>query len=317
MMIKREEFTFPSADGKTKIQAYIWVPETEPRAILQIEHGMSEHVLRYDEFARDLCEHGVLVAGQDLLGHGKSVTDPSNLGYFAEKDGNTVLLKDIQTLEKIVKEKYPAIPYFLLGHSMGSFKVRQYMAGYGNGLSGAIVMGTAVHPGGMAGFAAILTRIIALFKGWKYRSPFIWNLACGSNNERFGKKEGFEWLSRRKENVDRYNADPLCGFMFTLNGFYNLFESLRQLADPSYVSKMKKDLPVLIVSGTEDPVGKFGTDIRKLEDEYRQLGMKNVTVKLYEGDRHEILNEDNRAEVRRDIIDWIEAQPGCKKDAQV
>lgn len=304
-MVKREEITFPSADEKTTIHAYFWTPGVQPKAVLHIVHGMAEHILRYEEFAQAMCRCGIAVAGMDLLGHGKSVIDKSKLGYFAEKDGNAVVLKDIRTLECRIRERFVQLPLFLLGHSMGSFLVRQYMAEYGDCLSGVIVMGTGVRPGLITDFVKKLTKENALRKGWEYRSPFIQNLALGNNNKRFGEKGGFEWLSRRKENVENYKADPLNGFCFTLNGFYWMFESLCQVADPACVSKTKKDLPILLVSGTEDPVGRFGSDVKKLAADYRQLGMEHVTVKLYKGDRHEILNEDDRETVYSDIADWI------------
>ena len=184
-MSTKKEFYFPSADGKTQIRAVAHIPEETPEAILQISHGMVEFIDRYDDFAAYLAEKNILVVGNEHLGHGSSVLSKEKYGYFAEKNGKNIVLSDLYQLTAIVKEKYPALPYFLLGHSMGSFFARQYLCTYGSQLNGAIIMGTGRHclPETTAG--KMLTSLIALFKGWEYRSRWIDNLAFGGYNKRF------------------------------------------------------------------------------------------------------------------------------------
>ena len=306
-MIK-EEFTYRSADGVTAIHAIRWIPEGKIRLILQIAHGMAEYIDRYDEFASFLADRGVLVTGNDHLGHGKSIQDEEDLGFFAFKDGNNKVLSDMDELMSITKEKYPGKPYFLMGHSMGSFLCRQFIAEKGEKLDGAIIMGTGLQSGFITAFARSLCMIIASFKGWHHRSAFINNLAFGSYNNGFGEKGGTDWLSVNRENVERYNADPLCGYMFTVNGYYCMFDSINKLSDRKYIANMPKKLPVLITSGGKDPVGDGGSSPAILTGIYEKMGMEDVTLKLYPDDRHEILNEDDRKTVFNDIYSWLRSK---------
>lgn len=302
---QKKTFTYLSQDGRTGIHGIQWVPGGKIKAILQISHGMVEYIDRYDEFARYLAERGVLVTGNDHLGHGASVADKSKHGFFAEENGNRVLLKDIHRLRKMTEAEYPGIPYFLLGHSMGSFLARQYLCIYGQGLAGAVIMGTGCQPRTLAWFGMNITRVMAAVKGWEYRSAFVDSLAFGSYNRRFGEAKGKEWLSRNEENVSKYVKDELCTFLFTLNGYYNLFYSIYSLSFDKPLGKMPKDLPVFFVSGGEDPVGQFGEGPRKVYEKFLEQGMKNVSIKLYPRDRHEILNELDREQVYEDLYQYI------------
>ena len=304
--MKKEEFTYLSSDGETQIHAIRWIPEGEVKAVLQIVHGMTEYVGRYERFAVFLTENGFLVTGNDHLGHGLSVTDESRLGYFSENDGNEKVLADIHKLHEITAAGYPDRPYFMLGHSMGSFLCRQYIAEHGNTLTGAIVMGTGMQPGFVTGFGKLLCRGIAGRKGWDYRSKTVDHIATGSYNKKFENDTGYEWLSTDKEHVARYAADPLCTYMFTLNGYYNMFESIHKLSDRKYVERMPKALPVYFVSGEDDPVGDYGKAVRKVYDSFGRMGMKDVSITLYPGDRHEILAEKDRETVNRDILSWMQ-----------
>jgi len=301
----KETFQFLSADGKTVVHGVCWAPEGAPLSVLQIAHGMAEYIERYDAFARFLNERGILVTGNDHIGHGQSVVSREDWGYFAEKNGNRTVLEDLKKTEEITKQKYPDIPYFLMGHSMGSFLCRQIIAERGNDLNGAVIMGTGDQPGVLTEAGMLICRIIALFKGWRYRSPFVNNMASGTYNKKFGKDGGFDWLCTIPEHVKKYEDDPACGFMFTLNGFYNMFYSINRLSGRNYISGMPKELPVLIVSGEEDPVGDYGKAPKEVEETFRNLGMKDVTCKLYPGDRHEIHSEKDKDTVNTDIADWI------------
>lgn len=303
----KSDLYFTSSNNKNKIHLSIWRPDGNPKAILQIAHGMAEYIDRYNDFAEFLNAHGILVAGNDHLGHGGSVSSKEEYGYFSEKDGNNCLIEDLHYVTQTVKKDYPEVPYFLLGHSMGSFYCRQYICKYGNELDGAIVMGTAFQPKAAAEAGKAMCRLIALFRGWHYRSSFINNMAFGSYNKAFQPaRTPTDWLSRNEESVDKYNADEKCGFMFTLNGYYNMFHGLTCLCDDDLLKKIPETLPVLITSGGNDPVGNFGKGVTAVYEQYKKLGLKDVTLKLYPDARHEILNEINKDEVYKDLLHWLE-----------
>lgn len=304
--MKKTEFTYPSHDGITQIHAICWEPEEKPVAVLQISHGMVEYINRYDEFAVFLTEHGYAVVGNDHLGHGKSIKDDSCLGYFAEHDGNQAVLRDLHQLRLMTQKRFPDVPYFLLGHSMGSFLARQYLCLHGKGLAGAIIMGTGQQPRMATTFGMALCKTMAVFTGWKYRSFLVDAMAFGGYNRKFGSLKGREWLSRNEENVSAYLKDPLCTYRFTLNGYYNLFYSIQMLSDREVLKRMPEHLPVFLVAGEDDPVGNAGKSVKQVYEQFLDLGMKDVTIKLYPQDRHEILNETDREEVYQDILRWME-----------
>lgn len=303
--MRKEKIDFLSNDRRTKIHAVQWSPEQKPRAILQIVHGMAEYVERYEPFAKFLTEQGFMIVGHDHLGHGASVCTDKDYGYFAEKNGNQILLKDIHKLRKQTQKEYPDIPYFILGHSMGSFLVRQYLCLYAEGLMGAVIMGTGYQPRILTKVGMGLCRTLSLFKDWHFQSKLIDSMACGAYARCFKGETGNEWLSRNPENVMRYTKDERCGFRFTLNGYYNLFYSIDCLSYRSYLEKMPKDLPILFVSGEQDPVGQFGEGVKKVYQTFLNLGMKDVFCKLYPEDRHEILNETDADVVMEDIAAWL------------
>lgn len=302
----KQDLYYDSVDGEHKIHAVEWDPEGEPKAVLQIIHGMTEYIGRYDEFASFLADHGFCVVGNDHIGHGDSVNSPDDYGYFREKNGNKCLLEDIRTLQEMTRKKYPDVPYFILGHSMGSFLARQYIARYGDGLAGAVIMGTGSQPAATLSSAMLLCRLIALARGWKYRSQLIKNMASGNYNKRCGDKTPAEWLSKNDENKAAYISNPKCTFIFTVNGYYNLFYSFKDCQDKKTVAKIRKDLPILIVSGAEDPVGNYGKGVEQAYKLYQDAGIEDLQMKLYEGDRHEILNELDREQVYQDLLDWFE-----------
>ena len=305
-MSKKEEFYFTSSCGTTKIHAVKYIPPKEIKAILQIAHGMVEYIERYEDFALYLASNGILVTGHDHLGHGKSVNNKEDLGYFSKEDGNRVLLYDMYQLTQLTKESYPDIPYFLLGHSMGSFYARQYLCKFGSELTGAIIMGTGNQPKALLQAGCALIHTIALLKGWRYRSSLVDNMAFGSYNTSFEPaRTTKDWLSKDTHQVDLYVADELCGFTFTLNAYLNMFRGMVKLHDKKLLSKMPKELPVFFVAGKDDPVGNFGKGVLEVANLFQKLGMNNLKTKLYSGDRHEILNETDRNMVYEDILSWI------------
>ena len=304
----KQEFFYPSKDGLTQIHAIEWIPEGEVRGVLQIAHGMVEFIDRYDRYATFMASQGFFVVGNDHLGHGKSVTDESQLGYFAKHDGNFCVLGDIKQLMDDTKEKHPDVPYFLLGHSMGSFLARQFIEKYGEGLNGAIIMGTGYQPNSTLDLGIALTAVFQQARGGHYRSSTINNTALGSYNKSFEPaRTKNDWLTRDEAIVDAYEANPLNQFMFTVNGYYNMFRGMRYCQRQENLDKIDKDLPIMVVSGGNDPVGEFGKGPRMVAEAYKKTGIKDVTLKLYPDDRHEILNELDKETVDQDLLKWMEA----------
>lgn len=308
----RDEFYFPSKDGNTEIHTIEWKPDTEVKAVLQICHGMVEYIRRYDEFAQFLCEQGYYVVGNDHLGHGKSVQAKSEYGFFHEKYGNACVLGDIHTLRQRTMKKYPDVPYFMLGHSMGSSLLRQYIQMYGNGLSGAVLMGTvADHRKSELLFGKRLCSLMAAFRGWHYRSKLVDSLAVGSYNKKFKPAHTrADWITSDKELLDAYVADPMCSFMFTVNAYYSMFTGMLRMQRKEGVYMIPKGLPILFVSGAEDPVGNYGKGVRRIYEKYNAAGIHDISLRLYTGDRHEILNETDRKEVYKDLLRWLDEHCG-------
>ena len=304
----RLERKFRSSDRKTDIHVLLWIPDGEIRGVLQIAHGMCEFAERYDGFAAFLAEHGYVVCANDHLGHGKSVTGESELGFFREKDGDGALIRDMRRLHVIMKKKYPDIPYFMLGHSMGSFLVRQYMEMYGQALDGVIVMGTGSYPRAVIRFGKGLCRCRAMMKSWHYRSHLIENIAKGSYNKAFEPaRTPYDWLSRDENIVDRFASNPLDTFAFTVNGYYSMFSAIEKAQNRKRIARIPKDLPILLVSGTMDPVGNFTEGVKTAYEDMKKAGISDVQLRFFEGDRHEILNETDCEEVYQYLLGWLEA----------
>lgn len=305
----KREFYYPSSDGVTQIHAIEWKPEGEVKAVLQICHGMVEYIDRYDGFAKYLADRGFCVVGHDHLGHGKSVQSEDYLGFFHETSGNKYVITDIHRLRRATAKKYEEVPYFMMGHSMGSFLLRQYLTLRAEGLAGAIIMGTGYMPYGLLAVGQIVCKAIAAVKGWNYRSEFVNRLGMGGYNKQFEPSDSTkDWITSDEEMRKAYEADPLCSFTFTVNGYYQMFEGMKVLTKKEAVQKLPKELPVFFVAGADDPVGANGEGVTKVFRKYESSGMKDVQMKLYSGGRHEILNEVNRMEVYEDLYQWLEAR---------
>lgn len=308
--MKREDFTFDSRDNHTKLHAVRWSPEeTQPVGVLQIVHGMAEHVDRYEDFAKFMVSKGFVVTADDHLGHGKSVSEDGVYGYFCTQDPATVVVRDVHRLKKITQEQYPGIPYYILGHSMGSFILRNYLFRYGKGIDGAVVMGTGMVPKALAGSLKFMASLGCLVGRAKAPSTFINNMSFGAYQKRIpNPRTGNDWLTKDEAVVDKYNADPACGFVFTNNGFKTLGELILRLHKKSNLEKMPITLPVMFVSGKEDPVGDYGDAPMKVYKSFIDEGMQKIEIKLYDDDRHEILNETDKDTVYEDVFNWIEKQ---------
>ncbi len=308
-MVKKE-FTFDSRDGKSKLHAVRYEPEDAGtvRCVLQVVHGMAEYVERYEEFARFLTQKGVILTGEDHLGHGKSVAEDGKFGYFCGQDPATVLVRDVHRLKKMTQELYPGVPYVIMGHSMGSFITRNYLIRYGTGISGAVIMGTGMQPPAVVKAAKCMAAMEKLLHGGGHTDRLIDKMAFGGYNKRVeNARTDWDWLSRDAQRVDQYIADPMCGFTFTVNGFSALFELISRLYKKENLRRIPNSLPVFMVSGTADPVGDYGKGVERAYDSLKSAGLERITLKMYEGGRHELLNETNRAEVMQDIYDWLES----------
>lgn len=306
-MIVKEEFYFGSRDGENQLHAVKWIPGTEqPVCILQIIHGMAEHIGRYEEFAQAMAKKGILVVGDDHLGHGLSVKPGEPMGYFCKEDADTVLVRDEHRLKKMMQEKYPGVPYVILGHSMGSFILRNYLMRYGNGIDGAIIMGTGMQSKHTLIFGWLAASAVSILRGPKYVCKTLDRLFFGVYNKNFNAPgDSGSWISANPENVKAFKADSLCGYTFTANGFQTLVRLILNLYDTEKLRKMPKDLPVLFVSGKNDPVGDYGRAVEKVFRSFEEMGMEQVQLKIYPDDRHEILNEADREDVYGDIYRFI------------
>ena len=303
-----EAFTFQAIDN-TEIHGYRWIPRTKSiKAILIINHGMAEHVARYDKFAGYLKEQGIAVFGEDHRGHGRTAGDKDNLGFFAEDFGWRMVVQDIRDLHSLIQKEYSGIPIIMFGHSMGSFLTRDYLKEYGDDLSGVILSGTGYTPGPVTALGSIIASIEIRLKGKKHRSRLLDAMSFGSFNKPFTKEgnTGFEWLSRDKEQVNLYHEDPYCGFICTSSYFRDLFTGLRAINRIKAFMTTPKELPLLIISGEDDPVGDRGRGVKKVFSSYKKSGVKDVTLNLIPHGRHESLNEINKEEIYTYLNDWME-----------
>lgn len=301
----KKEFTYLSRDGVTRIHATAWIPKENPRAILQLCHGMQERIARYHEFAEFLCQNGFYVTGNDHLGHGQSIQNEKEYGYFSP-NGNECLIGDLHTLRKKTQDHYPALPYFMLGHSMGSFLIRQYAMLHGNDLSGVIIVGTGSKPDLLLPVGRLLCRGMAAVLGWHYCSKLIDYMACGAFNKQFEPaRTSSDWLTKDRQIVDTFLADPLCGHPFTVNAYYHMFRSIQFIQKKENIERLPKDLPLLLISGSCDPVGSNGKGVKQVFRAFQAAGIKDVQMQLYEDDRHEILNETDRDTVYHDLLNWM------------
>ncbi len=314
--MKKEEFYFDSRDGQSKIYAVRFTPDEgkEVRGVVQIVHGMCERIERYAAFAEYLTDKGFVVTGDDHLGHGKTAELNGEFGYFCKRDPATVVVRDVHRLKKKTESDYPNVPYIILGHSMGSFIFRNYLIRYGSGITAAIILGTGMQPRAVLKTAKAVAAIQTVFGCAHKKGKLIDKIAFGNYNARIATpKTRADWQTSDEKEVEKFLADPLCGFTFTVNGFATLFELIDRLYDTEALSKIPKELPVLMAAGDADPVGDYGAGVQRAYESLRSVGMTNIQLKMYNGVRHELLNEVNRQEVMDDIYAWIENVTEARK----
>lgn len=309
-MVIASEFYFPSSDGRTLIHVNQWTPLGGPVAgVVQIAHGVAEYGARYESFARFLCGHGFAVVANDHLGHGKSLVEDCPMVYFGDENGWRHAVEDMEELRRRTAKVFPGVPYFLFGHSMGSFLSRTHLIRYPGRLDGCVLCGTGhMSPALIAGGKLIADREIRRL-GRKAYSAKADQLAFGAYNKPFApNRTRFDWISTSEANVDAYIADPLCGGDTTLGLFRDMLGGLGIITKQANIERMDKDLPVLFIAGDQDPVGEMGKGVRRAYQAFRKAGVRDVSIKLYHGLRHEILNEASRRYVYQDVLDWLETR---------
>ncbi|MCC0636711.1 MULTISPECIES: alpha/beta hydrolase [unclassified Clostridioides] len=304
--MKCTNFTFKGKED-LDIYTYKWEDESieNPKAIVQIAHGMAETAQRYEVFAKELTKNGYIVYINDHRGHGKTAKTVENVGHLAEKEGFRCLVEDMNTLTSIIKKENKDLPIYLFGHSMGSFASQRYIMDYSDNLSGLILCGSNGKQGIILNFAHLIINHEIKKYGRNSRSNKINDLIFGGESIRRNKNTKFDWLSRDKEQVEKYINDPFCGVVCTCGFFYDLVQGLKEIEDKENLKKIPLDIPIYIISGDKDPIGKNGKGVLRLRDRYIKLGVKDVTCKLYKDGRHELLNEINKEEVFEDVICWL------------
>ncbi|HKU37946.1 MAG TPA: alpha/beta hydrolase [Polyangiales bacterium] len=292
-------------DG-ARIAVYAWPLPRHPKGVVQIAHGLAEHAARYDRLARALVDAGYAVYASDHRGHGKSVADPSELGFFAREHGFDVLIEDLYAVNRYVAGRHGDLPRVLLGHSFGSFVTQGYLLAHADSVSAVALSGTTSGqtPLLLAGIATAHAERARL--GPRATSKLLQQLSFGSYNRAFEPvRTDFDWLSRDPDEVDKYVADPLCGFDTSVQGWLDLFQGLLRIRSSQRQRGIPAQLPIYIFSGAADPVGDHGKGPKRLAKQYAAAGLKRVTLKLYASARHELFNETNRDQVTQDLIDWL------------
>ncbi len=300
------DFFYPSSTGRNEIRARICTPDTEPKGVVQIAHGIAEHIERYDDFMRFLAENAYVAVGNDHLGHGKTAARLDERGIFAEQDGWNYVVEDMKALRDRIREDYHDVPYIFFGHSMGSFLTRTYMIRFPDQYDAAILSGTGQQSAALINAGYLGAQLITALKGPHASGKALNDMAFGSYCKRIeNPRTDFDWLSRDEETVNKYIADPLCGFVCKCSLYRDMMGGLKFLTDQRNIDRMNKDAPVYFMSGAEDPVGDYGEGVEKAYKAFCRAGLTDVTIRLYPGGRHEMLNETNRENVMRDILSWL------------
>ncbi|KYH45229.1 alpha/beta hydrolase [Branchiibius sp. NY16-3462-2] len=303
--MRSDTLTLTATDG-TQIHTYRWLPDGEPTAIVQIAHGMAEHAGRYERFAQALTDHGYAVYAEDHRGHGVT-SETTGVGYLADGDGFDTVAEDFVTVFDKASDEFPGLPRVLFGHSMGSMLSRHFATKHSDDISALIVSGTAGDPGFMGKAGKVVATAESKIRGKRTPSPLMNKLVFGEYNKAFKPaRTDFDWLSRDEAEVDAYIADPHCGKVFSSGFYVDLLSGLERINSEEHVSTVRPDLPILLIAGDNDPVGANGKGVEAVGAQYEKVGVTDVTVILYPGARHELLNETNRDEVTEGILSWLE-----------
>lgn len=301
-----KDFFFDSSTGANSIHARSCTPEGEIRGVVQIAHGIAEHINRYDDFMSFLADNGFVAVGNDHLGHGQSIADGSTRGFFAENGGWDYVVDDMKKLHDIMHDEYPDKPYIFFGHSMGSFLTRTYLIKYPDDPTLAIISGTGHQGKALLTAGLAITKAAKQIAGPRYIANSINNICFGTYNNGFeDPKTPFDWLSRDEENVRKYIDDPMCGFVCTTSLYNDMMNGIKFITNKDNIAKMRKDTPVYFMSGAADPVGENGKGVDRAYKAFCDAGMQDLVIRLYPEGRHEMLNEINYKDVYNDILNWI------------
>lgn len=295
-------YKMKSAQDGLELGITVIVPETELKGIVQLSHGMSEYRLRYMDFMKYLADRGYLTIIHDHRGHGESIKDKKDYGYFYE-NGSEAIVLDLHQIVEDVRKCYPNIPYYLFGHSMGTLVARKFIQKYDDEIDGLILCGPPTE-NKRVWFGKFLVKMMEPFYGDHYRSKFIQKMAFGNYGKKFKGTKNPSWLCSNLEEVKKYVKHEACGFIFTLNGFYTLFSMMQEVYQKNYQCK-NPHLPILMIAGSDDPVIQGEDSLKKTKTFLEEQGYNHVEIKLYEGRRHELLNETNKLEVYEDILKFI------------
>ena len=305
MMIKKE-FYIPSADGVHRLHVILWEPDTEVKGVVQSSHGMIEMIERYEDFALFLNRHGYAVIGNDHLGHGLTAGNNSDLGYFCPRNMSAIVVADLHRVTRCARKKYKNVPYFMFGHSMGSFMVRRYLMRYGMDVDGAILSGTGDKSNLVLVTGKIVSNVFRLVLGDRYRSRLLKMNAFGAYQKRIPHpRTQSDWLTRDVDVVDFCLSNKYCNYLFTVNGYRTLFDVLSFIQKKKNIDRIPKEMPILLIAGGQDPVGNYGKGVKKVYDSYKKAGIQDVSMKLYPDDRHELLNELNKDIVYQNVLKWL------------
>ena len=301
-----QDFYFQSSTGRTSIHALKCVPDGKPRAVVQIAHGIAEHIDRYRPFMEFMADNGFVAAGNYHLGHGKSIRVPEEQGFFAEKDGWWRVVDDMDKLHDIMSKEYPELPYVLFGHSMGSFLTRTYLIKHPDKYDGVILSGTGHQSPALVLGGNVAASVMAKLNGAMGDGTKLDSLAFGSYLSKIeNPRTKFDWLSRDAEQVDKYIADPLCGFVGKIGLYRDMMHGIKFITDKKNIAQMNKEKPVYFMSGDGDPVGDYGKGVERAYKAFCDAGLHDVFMRLYPGGRHEMLNETNKEQVYQDILNWL------------
>jgi len=302
-----KEFKLISVDNQI-LNVCLWDDLTkDPKAIVQLVHGSAEHMGRYDEFGKFLNKCGIIMVGDDHRGHGKTANDNNKpLGYFSWKNGWNKIVNDEKSINSFIEKKYPNLPIIMIGHSMGSFMVRDYAIKYSHTIDGMIISGTTEYDVLTLTGVKALAKFIRIFNGPRKPSRFIWKITYKPLNTKFQRKKsnGVEWLTRNKEVQQAFINDPLCGTVFSNSAFYDMFKGLSFIRKKRYVKLMRKNLPIMIAAGENDAVGRFGNGPTKVYNKLKGLNYSPM-LKIYPKMRHEILFELENDQVQKDFLNFI------------
>ena len=301
-----DHISYSSSDGIHTIRAQAWLPPGQPRGVLQIVHGVAEHIGRYDHVARFFNDSGLIVCGEDHLGHGRTARS-GEFGFFASENGWDFLVQDIHALRLLAGARWPGVPYVMLGHSMGSFLTRTYLIRYPGTLDAAVLSGTGQEPAPRVAAGRFLAQLLCKLRGPKYVSDLAYRLSLGAYNQNFQPvRTPVDWLSRDTAMIDLHLRDPLCNFRPTVSMFRDMLGGIQFIGQPRNLARMDLDTPIYFFSGSRDPVGGMGQGVAHVAKLFDAAGCRDVTVKLYPDGRHEMLNEINRQEVMEELRVWLE-----------